>query len=234
MQNSSRSKTRYLGMTVTQLLVLSCLGLTTIGVMGLTGWMVLRNNATAAVLPTQQNLETSVSLPTRTPFPTYTVPPPTPTFAPTTYESLIPEGWKQYKYAKVELWMPADFVTKSSSDDLVYAENKNVNGNGFTVSVGLTKDATVLTDLDDYIQEGLQRISSETTFLEKKKIQIGTYEAARVKMQVIISSVPAGVAVYFVQDGGNIWTLTCISHYDEFRDWVPIFDQIAGTFRINP
>ena len=237
MQNSPRSKTKYLGMTVTQLFVLTCLGLTTIGVMGLPGWMVLRNNTPAALLPNQpnqQNQETTVPLPTRTPFPTYTIPPPTPTFAPTTYESLIPEGWKQYKYAKVELWMPTDFVKKSSSDDLVYAENKNVNGNGFTVSVGLTNDATALTNLDDYIQEGLQKISSETTFLEKKKIQIGTYEAARVKMQVIISSVPAGVVVYFIQDGGTIWMVTCISHYEEFRDWVPIFDQIAGTFRINP
>ena len=123
--------------------------------MDMTGWMVLRNNTPAALLPNQpnqQNQETTVPLPTRTPFPTYTIPPPTPTFAPTTYESLIPEGWKQYKYAKVELWMPDGFVKKSSSDDLVYAENKNVNGNGFTVSVGLTNDATALTDLDDYIQ----------------------------------------------------------------------------------
>jgi hypothetical protein len=237
MQNLPRSKKRYLGMTVVQVFVLTCLGLTTIGVIGLTGWMVMRNNPPAAPLPTQislQDQETAMSLPSRTPFPTYTLPVPTPTFAPTTYESLIPEGWKQYKYAKVELWMPANFVKKSSSGDLVYAENKNVNGNGFIVSIGLTKDTTALTDLDDYIQEGLQKISSETTFLEKKKIQIGTYEAARVKMEVIISSVPAGVAVYFIQDGGTIWTLTCISHYDEFRDWVPIFDQIARTFRINP
>ena len=237
MQNSHRSKTRYLGMTATQLLVLACLGLTTIGVMVLTGWMLLRNNAPVAPLPTQiilQEQETSMSLPSRTPFPTYTFPLPTPTSAPTTYESLIPEGWKQYKYAKVELWMPADFVKKSKSDYLIYAETKNTDVDGFHVNVNLTKDTTTLIDLEDYIREGLKQFPADVTFLEKKKIEIGTYAAYRVKIEVVVGVVPIEESIYFIQDGGTIWTLSGVSHYDEFRDWVPIFDQIAGTFRINP
>jgi hypothetical protein len=130
--------------------------------------------------------------------------------------------------------MPADFVKKSSSDSLVYAENKNVDEKGYVISVSLTKDTTTLTDLDDYVQEGLEKLSSDTTFLEKKKFEIGTYEAVRLKLEVIFGVVPVGVAVYFIKDGGTIWTLSGASHYDEFRDWVPIFDQVARTFRINP
>lgn len=189
---------------------------------------------TAQVPPTQEGAATSIPLPTNKPLPSSTPVLPTPTFTATTYASLIPEGWNQYKYDKVEMWMPADFIKKSSKDALVYAENKNESGNGFIVSVGLTRDTPAETDLDDYIQKGLVQFTPDTTFLEKKKFQVGSYEAIRMKMQAIINNIPMGEAIYFIKDGGNIWIVGTISHYDEFHKWLPIFDQIVRTFRINP
>jgi hypothetical protein len=47
-------------------------------------------------------------------------------------------------------------------------------------------------------------------------------------------NIPMGEVIYFIKDGGNIWILSCVSHYDEFSKWLPIFDQIAHTFRVNP
>ena len=210
--------------------------------------------ATSIPLPTDTSLPSSaptqastVSLPTDTPMPTSkpvlltltftaTSKPvlPTPTFTATTTASLIPAGWTQYKYQTVEMWMPVDFIKKSSKDAVVYAENKNEKGNGFVVSVGLTKDTPAVTTLDDYIRDGLKHFTPETTFLEKKKFEIGTYEAVRLKMQVIIMNVPMGEAIYFIKDGGNVWIISGLSHYDEFHTWLPIFDQIARTFHINP
>jgi prepilin-type N-terminal cleavage/methylation domain-containing protein len=60
-----------------------------------------------------------------------------------------------------------------------------------------------------------------------------TYAAARVEVEVVVGSTPMEEAIYFIKDGGNVWQILCVSHYDEFRKWVPIFDQIAHTFRIN-
>jgi hypothetical protein len=54
------------------------------------------------------------------------------------------------------------------------------------------------------------------------------------KMQAIINNIPMGEAIYFIKDGGNIWIVGTISHYDEFHKWLPIFDKIVRTFRINP
>ena len=234
MQNKPR---RYLGMTCTQVIVLTVLGLLALGGMGFAAKLILGNqvpSTIAQVPPTQEGAATSIPLPTDTPLPSSTPVLPTPTFTATTYASLIPEGWNQYKYDMVEMWMPADFIKKSSKDALVYAENKNESGNGFIVSVGLTRDTPAETDLDDYIQKGLVQFTPDTTFLEKKKFQVGSYEAIRLKMQAIINNIPMGEAIYFIKDGGNIWIVGAISHYDEFHKWLPIFDQIVRTFRINP
>jgi hypothetical protein len=234
MQNKPR---RYFGMTCMQAIVLTVLGLLALGGMGFAAKLILGNGlpvGTAQVPPTQVAVVNFVPLPTSTSLPSSTPVLPTQTFTATTYASLIPEGWNQYKYDKVEMWMPADFVKKSSKDALVYAENKNESGNGFIVSVGLTKDTPAETDLDDYIQKGLVQFTPETTFLEKKKFQVGSYEAIRLKMQAIINNIPMGEAIYFIKDGGNIWIVGTISHYDEFHKWLPIFDQIVRTFRINP
>ena len=234
MQNKRR---RYFGMTCMQVIVLTVLGLLALGGIGFAARLNLANEAPSAVAQvplTQEIAATSVPLLTSTPLPSSTPVLPTPTFTATTYASLIPEGWNQYKYDRVDMWMPADFIKKSSKDALVYAENKNESGNGFMVSVGLTKDTPAETDLDDYIQKGLVQFTPDTTFLEKKKFQVGSYEAIRLKMQAIINNVPMGEAIYFIKDGGNIWIVGAISHYDEFHKWLPIFDQIVRTFRINP
>ncbi len=171
---------------------------------------------------------------TDTPLPSSTLEPPTPTFTATTYESLIPQGWNQYKFEKVEMWMPADFVKKSSKDDLIYVENKNDSGNGFYVSISLTKDTPTVADLDDYVRDGLNHFTPETTFLEKKSFAIGSYEVVRVKIQAIVMNIPMGEAIYFIKDGVTIWMISGLSHYAEFSKWLRIFDQIAHTFRINP
>lgn len=237
MQNRSSSRTRYLGMTVPQLVVIACLGLVTLGVMGAAGWMILGNKLpgpAASNQLVQPDLGTPTDYPTSTLLATFTPLPPTPTFTPTTYESLIPAGWNQFNYQKVELWMPPDFVKRSSSQYLIIAENKNTDPDGFKVNLFMTKDTTTKTDLDDYIREGIMKFPSDVTFLEKRGFNVGTYVASRVEVEVVVGSTPIEEAIYFIKDGGNVWQIFGVSHYDEFRKWVPIFDQIAHTFRINP
>jgi hypothetical protein len=77
------------------------------------------------------------------------------------------------------------------------------------------------------------QFTPDTTFLEKKKFAVGSYEAQRVKLQTIITNISVGEAVYFIKDGGNIWMLAGICRYEDFHTWLPIFDKIAHTFRIN-
>ena len=233
MQNKRCSST---GFTFLRVNILVCLGLFALVGMSCSAEQIPGLAIPAGGSQVQPTLAEPATLPpamTNTPLPSSTPEPPTPTFTATTYASLIPPGWTQYKYEQVELWMPADFVKKSSKDAVVYAENKNEQGSGFVVSMGLLKYTPTETDLDDYIRTGLTQFTPDTTFLEKKKFAVGSYEAQRLKLQTIITNISVGEAVYFIKDGGNIWMLAGICRYEDFHTWLPIFDQIAHTFRIN-
>ena len=233
MQNQHR---RYLGLTCGQIIVLGCLGLIALAGIGFVIKLIGNEMADSATStqPTLADQATLPPLPTDTPLPSSTPVIPTPTFTATTYESLIPAGWVQNKYEKVEVWMPADFEKKTSKTYLLYWANKNDNANNITASIGLAKDTPTVANLDDYIQAGLKQFTPDTTFLEKKPFSIGSYEAKRVKLQVIISNITAGEVIYFIKDGGTIWTIEAISSYDQFHDWLLTYDKIARTFRINP
>ena len=234
MQNRRRL---ILGMTATQVIVLVCLGLTAVSVMGYAASLYLGITipfGTAPVQPAQVPQSSDTPLPTDTPVPSNTPVPPTPTFTATTYASLIPSGWLQYKYAQVEMWLPPTFVKKNSKDDLIYAENNTTDNNGYKVTLSLTNEKSTATDLDGFIQDGLVNITPDATILEKKKFVIGTYEARRLKTEVIINNIPVMGVIYFVQDDATVWILAGVSHYDEFSKWLPVFDQVARTFRLNP
>jgi len=234
MQNRGR---KYFWMTCKRLNILACLGVFALAGISCSATQLPGNEIPAGASQAQVTQEDAATLPplmTDTPLPSSTPELPTPTFTATTYESLLPEGWTQYKYEKVEMWIPADFEKKSTKDDLIYVENTNSSGNGFSVSISLTKDRPTVTDLDDYIRDGIKQFTPDMTFLEKKKFEIGNYEAERVKVQAIIMNVPMGQALYFIKDGGTIWIVDGISHYSEFSKWIKTFDQIAHTFRINP
>jgi hypothetical protein len=229
-------KRRYWGMTGTQLIILGCLGLTALGAMGFMGWVILGNSPLQNIPAAQPNsgpLQTFTPQPTLTLRPTRTPILPTFTFTPTTYESLIPEGWNQYKYNKVEVWIPQDFVKDPSGKALINVIDGNPTNNGFKSFINLIREDGISGDLETYVTDSLGHFSVETTFLERKSFPISSYEAIRVKLQVIILGINAEEAVYLVKDSSTVWILTCATYYDEFRDRLPTFDQIARTFRID-
>ena len=233
MQNKNR---RGPGMTAGQLIVLTLMGLITLGLMGFAANLVLRNGLLFGASLAQSTLVVPAAftpLATGTPLPTRTPILPTPTFTATTYESLIPKGWLQYKYEQVEMWMPPELEKKSSTDTLIYVENKAGDDNGYKINLSLTKDKLTTADLDEFIKQGLGDITPDTTILERKKFAIGTYDARRLKTEVIINNIPVMGVIYFIKDGDTVWIIAGISHFDEFGKWLPIFDQVARTFRIG-
>ena len=229
---------RILGMTVAQLIVVGCLGLTTLGLMGFAASTILGGTLLLSAPMVQVNQVNQissapqVSLETWTPLPSRTPEPPTPTFTATTYASLIPEGWVQHKYSNLEFWAPAELEKNPSSTDPVNLLSKKVGPTGYPVNLALTKDSTT-GDLDSFIKQGLTTFNRDAIYLERKKFEIGSYEAIRLKVEVILGDLPVEEVLYFIKDGETVWILTMGTHINDFHDWLPVFDQIARTFRIG-
>lgn len=62
MKNQPLSNARYLGMTITQVIVLACFGLVTMGVVGFGAWTVLRSSFPGGLFPTREILPVLDSL----------------------------------------------------------------------------------------------------------------------------------------------------------------------------
>ena len=238
MQNRLSSKTRYFGMSITQVIVLACFGLVTMGVVGFGAWTVLRSSFPRGLFPTQEVLPTWTHLPTRTLYPTRTPAGPSPTPTEVDYKSLIPEGWVQFTSGKVEIWMPDNFEKADPGAYLIYAKDKNADQN-FQTNILLGTDIASSLDMDVYIRENVRYFPTynslvDMTLLEKKRFSIGSYETMRLKIETIILGMPVEAAMYIVKEGDKFWIITCSTYFGNYRAWLPIFDNIARTFRLNP
>jgi hypothetical protein len=238
MKNQPLSKARYLGMTITQVIVLACFGLVTLGVVGFGAWTVLRSSFPGGLFPTREILPTWTPLPTRTLYPTRTPAGPSPTPTEVDYQSLIPEGWVQFTNGKVEIWMPNNFEKADPGTYLISAKDSSTDQN-FQTNILVGMNVAPSLDMDVYIRENVKYFPTynslvDMTLLEKKKFSIGAYEAMRLKIETIILKLPVEAAMYLVKEGDKFWIITCSTYYEDYHDWLPTFDKIARTFRVNP
>jgi len=67
--------------------------------------------------------------------------------------------------------------------------------------------------------------------MERRPYPHGAYQAERVWLESSLSNTSLGQVMYFIHAGSNVWVITCYTHFNEFYTRLPIFDQIASTFR---
>ncbi len=236
MQDRSTPKPRRFGMTQGQLAIVACLALIALGLIGFAGWTMFGGSLSGGLIPgfpAQQEAPATISLVTWTPGPTQ-APTSVSTATPVPYEALIPEGWIQFKSGKVEVWMPATFKKTDPGDSLIAAIDTVQSESGFRPVVNLSKEIAAGKDMDAYIQDGLKNLPREMTYLERKKFTIGSYEAMRLRVETIIDDLPAESSIYLIKDGDTFWDITCTTYINDFYTWLPTFDKLARTFRLQP
>jgi hypothetical protein len=117
----NRSK-RILGMTLTQLVILACMGCALISLFGGGAWMIANGmGVTFSSWPTPVITSTHTPYLTLTPSLTFTITPRpsrTPTLTPVPYKAYVPADWKQYDDGRVEIWLPETFAIVGDSDAL--------------------------------------------------------------------------------------------------------------------
>ena len=242
---------RYLGMTIPQLGVLGVLGLCICSIFVGGFWWLNSMVAAAYEAPVPGPVVTP--LPTSTPLPTVT-PFPTPSPTPITYESLIPAGWKQFTSAAapgMEVWLPSSYVPQTEADRKNAIQIPGTEEGEEIVSILLLKDVTpspylILTtfelvtrpvfdsDLDQMIDDQFGTLMRTGRLLERDPFVFETeaYPARRLILDINVSGVDAGLMVYVVQMGNDLYYLGFGTPFNELYARLPVFDQIAQTFRI--
>lgn len=240
---------RYLGMTILQLSILGLLVLALCCTLVSGIWILNGMVARAYTVPNLPGLN-DTPLPTLTPAPTAT-PMPTATATPIPYESLIPPGWTKFTSTSdpaLEVWLPPSYAlqtTKNQEDAIpVYSveEARSVlalmDGTHSPYLIFTTFEVVVrpafAPTLDEMVDAEFGALMRSGRLLERDTFEftVGDRPARKLVFDINVSGVNAGLALYAVQVGNEVWYLGFATPFNELYTRMPVFDQIIQTFRI--
>ena len=201
----------------------------------------------AACGPAKTVLEpTPTSLPTATSLPT-SIPGFTKTSAPG-IEIWFPAGWEggdlkndlEVTVSKLRALGPefdqiAQMIETNQDAFVLWLFDSKVSDGGFLTNANLVKEQVLSAiTLDTYMSSLKSQLPSYMVITDQKMVKVGQYDAARVEITMDISGTKAKELLYIFDHDHTMWTLTFATSEDEFSSRVPVFEQIASTFSVQP
>lgn len=231
---------KILGMTTTQIAILAGLAVVACVLLGVAGWLALRGGSNLLVPAPQDTAvfpatATPFMLPTLAPTSTITPTPPLP------YESLIPEGWLQFKTALVEIWLPKQFKQgnlksfidpeSTSTPELVMTGIAS-DSSLFQAYAMLSYEPLAMESLDAQLDADLTKMPPDVRMAERKKVTVNSSEAVRFVFETRHDNVDVTQLTYVFLDGTTIWFVEYAAQIKDFYDLLPTFEQSVKTFRV--
>jgi hypothetical protein len=85
--------------------------------------------------------------------------------------------------------------------------------------------------LAEYVEAQMAEFPPSIRVMERRAYSLSVYPAERLWLENSLSNTTLGMVMYVVRAQDNAWIITCYTHFNEFYARLPIFDQIASTFR---
>jgi hypothetical protein len=188
-------------------------------------------------------------------------PQPTPTPQPTT--TPIP-GWEKFEGRGVELWLPESFEGGNLDEDfdlivetlkglgpefeqlsqtldqnrsviVLWAFDSKIGEQGSLTSTNITTEEVFSAiTIDIYLDAVEKQFPQGFSVQERDIVLLGDREAGRLVVDFTASGVAGKQLLYAVKDGNNIWAISYGTSVDEFEERLPVFEQSALTFSIQP
>ncbi|GER79414.1 MAG: hypothetical protein M5U11_16225 [Anaerolineales bacterium] len=242
---------RIFGMTVRQWAVLGVLFLSIVCVLAGGLWWL-----NSIVASTYAGLNAQIAA--VTPLPTATLTPtaaPTATASPTpiAYESLIPAGWLQAESDAapgMEVWLPNSFVVPleserdasykivdpadESAQSVVFLRDTAPSAYFIFTTFQLYTRPVFASGLDKMIDAQFADLMKNGILLERRTFAFQTedYPARRLTFEVSFNGSEAGLAIYAIQVGTDVFYLGFTTPFNELYTRLPDFDRIVQTFRV--
>lgn len=183
--------------------------------------------------------------------------PPQPTATP------IP-GWEKLEGGGVELWLPESYEGGNLSEDLevivenlrrlgpdfeqmaqiieqnpsmyvIWAFDSNVGSSSSLTNAMVTTERVLSAiTLDTYLDAALNQFPDAFQVQERDIVTLGDHQAGRLLIEFVVQGVPGKELMYTVKDGTTMWVITYATGADDFDARLPVFEQSALTFTIQP
>jgi len=227
-----RKRTRYLGMTGTQIGILA--GLLVVAMLSIGGllWIITSAAIPADIPPAQTAIPTATEPATASPSAT-----PGPTATATIQAPIAPpDGWLMFESEGVKIWLPDSYVGgdmlkkrsktisiiksqikskrtiaeiyQATSEMMLAMIDKNsINSNVITNVLVLRYKSDENTSLNEFVQQGLDALSTSITLYGDKKMTIAGREARRLEMERRDGTKTFNQVAYFIKNQADIWVV---------------------------
>lgn len=248
--SKTRAK-RILGMTVSQWTVLGGMFLLICCII-VGGFWWLNSMVAAAYQSPALPIFDITPLPTFTPLPIETLAP-TPSPTPITYESLIPADWKRFRSDAapgLQIWLPPAFLPQTDKQkqastpvyDIEAAQgimalwDPTPSPYMIFTSFEASVRPTFASNLDEMVDTEFGALMRTGRLLERDEFvfTLEEYPARRLIFDITVNGVNAGLAIYVVQVGKDLYYMGFATAFNELYTRLPNFDQVIQTFRIVP
>jgi hypothetical protein len=218
-----RSK-RIFGMTMVQFFILLCLGFS---ILGAGAWMAAK--------------------------------PPTPTATPIPYEAHVPENWRQHTTENIEIWLPENFSRVDNQEafsrefteiyekiglgEFIKQRQKNLpvyelllrynpaTANQYIPTVFIKQFDRSGLSLPQFVDKAISVLGVNYSLVERKPFDFLGTQGERVIVQANYNNVYLNFVYYLALDGDTIWEIGADAHMDDFYNLLPVYDDIARSFR---
>jgi hypothetical protein len=198
--------------------------------------------------------QATTSQPAPTPEPTATSEP-TATFV---------AGWEKFEGGGVELWLPETYEGGNPEQDIdvvvenlrklgpdfertaqmieqnptmfaIWAFDSQVGDSGVLTNVNVTTEKVLsAVTVDTYLDAASKQLPAAFQVVGRDGLSINGHPAGRLTVEFAVSGVAGKEVVYVVKDDTTIWAITYATGADEFDQRLPVFEQSALTFAIQP
>jgi len=228
---------KFFGMSIAQLGVLVGLTVAACLIFGLAGWLFVRGGAgrldrspISTLAP--RATSTMVVIPTLTP---------TRTPTPAPYESLIPEGWRQYKTALVEIWLPANFKTGDpkllkewtnlATPELIMTEATS-KSSLYQMLVTVSYEPLASDSVAAFLDKKIAELPTTVHVAERKQVSVNSADALRFVFETRSNNIDIDVLSYVFVDGSTVWYVEYGAQINEFYEMLSTFETSVKTFRM--
>jgi hypothetical protein len=215
---------------------------------------------TRVLEPTATPQPTAVPQPTATSEPTAI---PEPTATPLPAATAIP-GWEKFEARGVALWLPESYEGGNLEEDIdvivgglrglgpdfeqmaqiieqnptlyvIWAFDSKVGDSGFLTNVTVTTEKVFSAmTIDTYLDAAVGQLPAQFQVVERDTVSLNGRQAGRLGIEFSISGVVGQEVMYVIKDDSTMWVITYATGAAEFEQRLPVFEQSASTFTIQP
>jgi hypothetical protein len=118
---------------------------------------------------------------------------------------------------------------------ILWVFDSQIGSSGFLTNINVVKEKVMSSmTIDTYLDLVEKQLPPSFKIIERSKVQLDTYEAGRVFIDLDLPTGKAKEVIFLIKDQNYMYAITYATSADEFTKRLSVFEQSVNTFSVKP